>query len=1216
MTDSESDRSVAAPPTAEVNLVDVATFTMYIKRCFVGCDPVALDEALKASSDCLQEFILNPQVAMLVVDRTIVRDANTDESGDESITSIRVANEIIPRTERTSSLIMLKGGSIIEADKAIEDQLYVMRLPESNPYDILLSLFGKVGTPFFKSLIKDSGRGERDGDKLALSIEKNLTEVEVGLLHMQQNIDIPEIDLAIHPAIQAAIQRAAESGRKAKVADLGDMVEDSAFLNALQKGVSRWIKEIQKVTKLERDPASGTSLQEMTFWQNLERALLKITEKRESDEVMLTLEALKCGKRFHATVSFDADTGLKQAMTLVNDYNVLMKDIPLNEMMAATDMGAIRIALTNIFSHMKKLRNTKYPIARALRFVEAISKDVYTQMLKVLGTRRLMNIPLADFEELMTQCFAVFNTWSDEYDKLSTIMRDLSKKKRDEQLKLTWRINAQHKKLESRLEQMRLFRRQHEQLRMVISRVLRPVGQENGDETPEGDVEKRVIMNTADTSAIDQVNLAYENVKEVDCLDVSNDGNAAWEAAIRRYEDQIDRVETQITARLRDQLGGAKNADEMFTIFQRFNALFVRPHIRGAIREYQAQLIHRVKEDIDKLQTRFTNFSEDSNARILSTLDIPPLSATIIWIRQIDRRLSQFMKRIEDVLGKGWENHVEGRQLKLEGDNFRQKLNTQPLFEDWVAKIQTKNISLTGRVFTIEKRPKEGRVYLSMKVNFSRDVVTLFKEVRNLKHMGFRIPLKIVNTAHQANLLYPFAISLLESIQTYDSINERISGKTGINLLVATCKKEIQSQLSEGYTLTWESYKLDPYVGKLSETINSYQDKVEELEMVLDRIEVDLAALDTCQYSAPTLAALLTSVQKAVDKLSLGNYSNLHQWVEDIDKQIERKLAARVEEAIRLWTLVLARDELEDESEEKMTLPTLQPVVLEMRVTSQVMYVSPSIEQARAQLLDQLFAWQAVVTNQKRISSRRFQLGLSKDTEEATYRNVLASLPKGQQMLETAYQAVEKVMSEVTEYVGEWLRYQALWDLQPDMLYERLGNDVSKWMRTLVEIRKSRSIFDTQETRKEIFPVIVDYTKVQSKVSLKYDYWHREVLQKFGTSVGGEMQSFYSQISKWRAELEDQSVDAGSTSDAIQLITYVQQLKKKTKWCQEQVEQFRSAQRLLTQQRYQFPSSWLYSENIDGEWSALSDILERKDSAIQSQVCGKRISFNYSSFFL
>lgn len=66
-----------------------------------------------------------------------------------------------------------------------------------------------------------------------------------------------------------------------------------------------------KVTKLDRDPASGTALQEISFWLNLERALYRIQEKRESPEVLLTLDILKHGKRFHATVSFDTDTGKK-----------------------------------------------------------------------------------------------------------------------------------------------------------------------------------------------------------------------------------------------------------------------------------------------------------------------------------------------------------------------------------------------------------------------------------------------------------------------------------------------------------------------------------------------------------------------------------------------------------------------------------------------------------------------------------------------------------------------------------------------------------------------------------------------------------------------------------------------------------------------------------------------------------------------------------------
>ncbi len=75
------------------------------------------------------------------------------------------------------------------------------------------------------------------------SVQKKINELEVGLLHLQQNIDIPEINLPIHPTIQEIV----EAEEKPVVEDLGASVSDSTFLNALQKDVSRWIREIQKV---------------------------------------------------------------------------------------------------------------------------------------------------------------------------------------------------------------------------------------------------------------------------------------------------------------------------------------------------------------------------------------------------------------------------------------------------------------------------------------------------------------------------------------------------------------------------------------------------------------------------------------------------------------------------------------------------------------------------------------------------------------------------------------------------------------------------------------------------------------------------------------------------------------------------------------------------------------------------------------------------------
>ena len=69
-------------------------------------------------------------------------------------------------------------------------------------------------------------------------------------------------------------------------------------------------------------------------------------------------------------------------------------------------------------------------------------------------------------------------------------------------------------------------------------------------------------------------------------------------------------------------------------------------------------------------------------------------------------------------------------------------------------------------------------------------------------------------------------------------------------------------------------------------------------------------------------------------------------------------------------------------------------------------------------------------------------------------------------------------------YVKEWLDYQSLWVLLPDALVIKFGEDISKWMRLLSDIKKSRATSNTYETKKEFGPVVIDYAKVQSKVSL------------------------------------------------------------------------------------------------------------------------------------
>ena len=93
----------------------------------------------------------------------------------------------------------------------------------------------------------------------------------------------------------------------------------------------------------------------------------------------------------------------------MNDYNPLMKDFPLNDLLSATELDRIRVAVQAIFNHLRKIRSTKYPIQRALRLLEAVSRDLSTQMLKVLSTRRLMHIPFEEFEKVCS--FVLFTLY-------------------------------------------------------------------------------------------------------------------------------------------------------------------------------------------------------------------------------------------------------------------------------------------------------------------------------------------------------------------------------------------------------------------------------------------------------------------------------------------------------------------------------------------------------------------------------------------------------------------------------------------------------------------------------------------------------------------------------------------------------------------------------------------------------------------------------------
>ncbi|KAI0961093.1 hypothetical protein AcV7_000287 [Taiwanofungus camphoratus] len=80
-----------------------------------------------------------------------------------------------------------------------------------------------------------------------------------------------------------------------------------------------------------------------------------------------------------------------------------------------------------------------------------------------------------------------------------------------------------------------------------------------------------------------------------------------------------------------------------------------------------------------------------------------------------------------------------------------------------------------------------------------------------------------------------------------------------------------------------------------------------------------------------------------------------------------------------------------------------------------------------------------------------------------------------------------------------------------------------------------------------------------------------------------------------------------STAAAVTFITFVQDLKRKTKQWGPMIELCASGEKTLERFRYQFPDDWLYSDQLQGEWSAYNEILKRKNDSIQEQLAGLQL---------
>ena len=426
--------------------------------------------------------------------------------------------------------------------------------------------------------------------------------------------------------------------------------------------------------------------------------------------------------------------------------------------------------------------------------------------------------------------------------------------------------------------------------------------------------------------------------------------------------------------------------------------------------------------------------------------------------------------------------------------------------------------------------------------------------------------------------------------------------------------------VSKKQRVRWETKELPDWVTRLTESVSKFEDRVEQLLRACDKVDIALNLMEEVGFTQSKFQGVLASIQKTIDEMSLSGYNDLDSWVKVVGDKMAGVLAVRLENALKGWNKAFkinvekkeGDEEKKSENEEEEGLPPISiqtTLELEIVLRNQEISASPAIPVVRSMLLDKLHEYFGIVCGLPRPKSGRYEVfdtitakpsadgGVAK---VETFANVVQLVPP--EIVSEAYASIERHVKDASEFVDQWLAYQTLWDTSVSEVASAVGNDIEKWQELLLEAAAARSTLDSSANIAEYGPILVKYGKVQSQIILKYDSWQKELQSSFAGILGQRVLETHETIDGAKTKLEATALDSTSTENIVLGVTFIQEVKQKSSAWAKDIEQLRSAEKLLRKQRHLFHSDWMETSVLKGIFESALQILERRVRTMDQQV--------------
>lgn len=234
------------------------------------------------------------------------------------------------------------------------------------------------------------------------------------------------------------------------------------------------------------------------------------------------------------------------------------------------------------------------------------------------------------------------------------------------------------------------------------------------------------------------------------------------------------------------------------------------------------------------------------------------------------------------------------------------------IFSEWEASAKGQKAAITGPLLV-----KTGT---NVVVNFDTSVGNLFKEITELRDLGYSPSFDLVLLATKGNNSISLHDILEKTVVKYNEATTLrryvrasciLQFRTEYDCLLDSTRKETEGALEQGLNLIWDrSPNLESYVQDLSHKVDDFLQKSRTAHCYYSNLVSRLAELETCTFRFDDFSAKLADLQTlSRESLSafLGDATAVEDWLCKLNAMIGEILLRRLLVAIQLWTQTISQ---------------------------------------------------------------------------------------------------------------------------------------------------------------------------------------------------------------------------------------------------------------------------------------------------------------------